>query len=66
MSVNRYYTFQKATMDTIIALGANADWYNNSLTIQIVGWDSLTTLQQTTIETDMASAAFQFDHDETV
>ncbi|MDE2026318.1 MAG: hypothetical protein KGJ07_07525 [Patescibacteria group bacterium] len=67
MSTTRYYTFQKALMDSIIADGATeADWYNNSLTIQIPNWDSLTALQQTAVATAMTTAGFQFDHDETV
>jgi len=66
MSVTRYYTKDKSLMDTLLGLGAEADWYNNSLTIRIQDWDSLGALTKTTINTDVLAAGYQFDHDETV
>lgn len=65
MSTTRFYIFQKALLDTVIANGGTeAGWYNGSCEIFIPNWDSLTLLQQTTIETAMTTAGFQFDHDE--
>ena len=66
MSTTRYYTKDKSLMDTLLSEGAEADWYNNSLTIRIQDWDSLSDLTQTTINTQVTTAGYQFDHDETV
>lgn len=66
MSVSRFFTKDKAVMDSITNSGANADWYNNNLVIRIQDWDSLTLLQQTTMTTTLTAGGYQFDHDETV